>query len=99
MNISRQYDVAFTFFLNMGRSISVINSLKDIFLDKKSKSYEAEPQMMSAMQKLGKADYMIAALINPKISSYKLQIKELLESECEIGLHGGRNHAAWGGTL
>ena len=50
---------------------------------------------MSAMQKLGKKDYLIAAFLNPKLSTYKKQILELLNSDCEVGLHGGKNHALW----
>ena len=96
LNISRRYDVPFTFFLNMGKSVSFVDSLKECIFRKKVYSNEGSPQVMTAMQKLGKIDYVIAALVNPNISSYKMQIKQLLVSGCEVGIHGGRNHAVWG---
>lgn len=94
LDISRQYDVPFTFFLNAGKAVSILDSLKKLY-SKKSSSIE-QYEMMSAMQKLGKIDYMIAAFTNPKISDYKSQIKRLLISGCEVGLHGGKNHSLWG---
>jgi Polysaccharide deacetylase. len=96
LDISRQYDVPFTFFLNAGKAVSILDSLKKLY-SKKSSSIE-QYEMMSAMQKLGKIDYMIAAFTNPKISDYKSQIKRLLISGCEVGLHGGKNHSLWGGN-
>lgn len=96
LDISSQYDVPFTFFLNAGKAVSILDSLKRLNL-KKSSSIE-QCEMMSAMQKLGKTDYMMAAFINPRVSAYKPQIKQLLTSGCEVGLHGGRNHSLWGGN-
>lgn len=97
--VSEKYDAPFTFFLNCGKSVSVVNSLESIFFERSKKEIEKTPQMMSAMKKLGLRDYMIAALINPNISNYKSQINELLAGDCEVGLHGGRNHAIWGNKM
>lgn len=99
LEISNKYDVPFTFFLNMGKSISIKNSLENLLLKKKENVSNETPQMMSAFQKLGMKDYLIAAVINPNISNYKIQIKQLLDSKCEVGLHGGRNHAIWANTV
>lgn len=85
-------------FLNCGKSISLINSLKKCFFSGRSVSGAEAPQMMSAIKKLGIKDYIEAAVLNPNVSRYKSQIKQLLDSSCEVGLHGGRNHALWGGT-
>lgn len=93
--VANEYEVPFTFFLNCGKSISFINSLKSLVFGTNREDSE-KPEMMSAMQKLGMKDYLVAAFINPNISNYKAQIKQLLDSGCEIGLHGGRNHAIWG---
>lgn len=99
LEISNKYDVPFTFFLNMGKSISIKNSLENLLSKKKENASDEIPQMMSAFQKLGMKDYLIAAVINPNISNYKIQIEQLLDSKCEVGLHGGRNHATWASTV
>lgn len=99
LEISNKYDVPFTFFLNMGKSISIKNSLENLLSKKKENASDEIPQMMSAFQKLGMKDYLIAAVINPNISNYKIQIEQLLDSKCEVGLHGGRNHATWANTV
>lgn len=94
--VSYEQEVPFTFFLNCGKSISLIDSLKGMFHRESKRESSEKPEMMSAMQKLGMKDYLIAAFINPNISNYKTQIKQLFESNCEVGLHGGCNHAIWG---
>ena len=99
LEISNKYDVPFTFFLNMGKSISIKDSLKNLLSQNKEEISNKIPQMMSAFQKLGMKDYLIAAVINPNISNYKIQIEQLLGSKCEVGLHGGRNHATWANTV
>ena len=93
VKLANETGVKFTFFLNTGRSISVKESLKQL-LGKTDGEVEAAAHM-SAMQKLGKRDYLLAAIVNPKLRIYKKQIRELIDSGCEVGLHGGRNHALW----
>lgn len=83
--------VPFTFFLNLGKAVSIKVSLKNIF-----KENATNVEMMTAREKLGNKDYLYAALINPDLSRYKTQIIRMMESKCEIGIHGGRNHALWG---
>lgn len=51
--------------------------------------------MLTAYQKLGKTQYFYAAIRNPRMTKYKEQIRDLLVSGNEIGLHGGMNHAKW----
>ena len=94
LKVSEENKAAFTFFLNAGRAVSLTDSLQEVFARNQAESEDAV-EMMSAREKLGNKDYLIAALCNPKIASYKSQIKELANSSCEIGLHGGRNHALW----
>ncbi len=94
LKLAKDEDVPFTFYLNAGKSISVMDSLG--ILMRKEENKDSKPvQMMSALQKLGKKDYIQAAVLNPNICSYKRQIQELLASKCEVGIHGGKNHALW----
>lgn len=85
------YHVPFTFFLNLGKAVSVKESLKDIFSKKCGGA-----DRMSAREKLGNRDYLYAALKNPQLFYYSRQISNLLHSNCETGIHGGKNHALWG---
>lgn len=93
LKLSRKYNVPFTFFLNTGKSISLGDSMRSLL--KTDNTNHNKGEMMSAMQKLGIVDYIYAAIVNPSIICYKRQICELLNSNCEIGIHGGRNHAKW----
>lgn len=54
-----------------------------------------QPAMMTARQKFGNADFLQAAILNPRLTHYKKQILRLWRSNCEMGIHGGRNHALW----
>lgn len=93
LSLAEKYDLGFTFFLNPGRSISVIDSLKQMILTKKN--VHTDIKMMSALQKLGVWDYFYTAIINPNVSDYTENIKAIYDSKSELGLHGGRNHALW----
>lgn len=118
LDISGDMGVKFTFFLNVGRAVSIRDSLCDIlksnceeksnariFLSQAEKRdlgflHDSDDdtdniQMMSAFSKLGFRDYIVAAIINPKNVSFKKNIKMLINSNCEVGIHGGRNHAVW----
>ncbi len=98
LKLSEKTGVPFSFYLNLGRSISFFESMKEILSPSitHTNSMSAEKiEMMSAREKLGNMDYLIAAIINPKISNYKKVIKALCCSSCEIGIHGGKNHALW----
>lgn len=83
--------VPFTFFLNLGKAVSVKESIKEIVAHK-----TGEVEMMTAREKLGNLDYLYAALVNPNLYRYRKQIRSLLGSGCEVGIHGGKNHALWG---
>lgn len=91
VKIAHANNVSFTFFLNLGKAVSVKESIKSIL-----SSQCNEAAMMSAREKLGNIDYLYAALVNPPLFHYKKQILYLLKSNCEIGIHGGKNHALWG---
>ena len=93
LKIAKKYQVPFTFFLNVGKSVNIIATIKEKFIDKVL--YDNNVFMLSAREKLGLFDYFFAAIINPNIISYKKQIKALFNSNCEIGIHGGKNHSTW----
>lgn len=101
LELSNKYNVPFTFFLNVGKSISVkdsISALINSLNDRKTREGcdDSKVEMMSAMQKLGGVkEYIYTALINPSIIRYKKEVTSLLCSNCEVGIHGGRNHAIW----
>lgn len=92
LDVSQKYDVQFTFFLNAGRAVSVWDTLSSILKkDENRDSYG----MLTAYHKLGRVQYLFAAIRNPRMINYKKQLRELLESKNEVGLHGGMNHAVW----
>lgn len=89
--LSERYGVPFTFFLNTGRAVDLRDSLQALF---RPGPADAAPHL-SARAKLGTADYLYCAVCNPPLMRYRAQIDALLASRCEVGLHGGRNHALW----
>lgn len=91
LTISRKYHAPFTFFLNTGRAIDLKDSVSTML----HPSSEKTAPHLSAKTKLGNQDYLICAVCNPPLMNYKKQIGALLNSKCEIGIHGGRNHALW----
>lgn len=51
---------------------------------------------LSARQKLGLPNFLIAALLNPKVGAGRPGlIRRALREGHEVGLHGGRNHGSW----
>lgn len=92
LELAQKQDVAFTFFLHAGRAVSVWDTISSIMSGKKcTEKYD----MLPAYQKLGKLQYLYAAIANPKLVKYKKQVCDLLASGHEVGLHGGMNHAKW----
>ena len=64
-------------------------------LRKKNKSHNNATIKLSTLTKLGLKNYIITLLLNPKLRKYKNKINILVNSNNEIGLHGGKNHATW----
>lgn len=91
--LSNKYNIPFTFFINTGRAVSLKESIFNLI--KHDEEIHENIEMMSAVQKLGVFDYIYAAIVNPTIFQYKKQVKMLLDSNCEVGIHGGCNHAIW----
>ncbi|MCF0131718.1 MAG: polysaccharide deacetylase family protein [Pseudobutyrivibrio sp.] len=95
LDVAENYQVPFTFFLNTGQAVAFKDSLKSMLKIENSQSEAEEVLMMSARSKFGNKDYLEAALRNPSLMEYKDNIIRLYNSSCELGLHGGRNHALW----
>lgn len=90
VNISKENEVKFTFFMNFGRSINRKEAFKI-----KSKSFDNTSNKMSTIKKLGVINYFFTVIKNPELDRYEDQIKFLINSDNEIGLHGGLNHGTW----
>lgn len=93
LRLAKQHQVHFTFFLNTGKSVNFIQSLTDMLYKKQ----DADIPIVSFSPhiKLGLKDYWVAALLNPRLSSYHEQIQMIASQGHELGLHGGSNHADW----
>lgn len=95
LRLGETYQTGFSFFLNAGKAVSLTDSVRDIISRGGVKSDSEEVLMMSARQKLGTADYVKAAFLNPDIACYKTSVRKLYHSRSEMGIHGGRNHMIW----
>jgi peptidoglycan/xylan/chitin deacetylase (PgdA/CDA1 family) len=95
--LAKDNQVKFTFFINMGKSVSRYEMLKTIIRKKLINTNHSKevPRSLSAFRKLGMKDYIQIVLFNPSVKNYKSQIRSILENGHEIGLHGGRNHQIW----
>lgn len=94
LDLARELDVQFTFFVNMGRAfdrrLAARKAFRRVFGKKKAVT------ALSAAAKLGLMDAAYAAIFNPKAGQCG---RTILQRACaeghEIGMHGGRNHAQW----
>jgi len=95
IRLSKNLDVPFTFFINMGHGTSRWSFIKKL-LPLRSKPIAQTAKKLSNLKKLGFWDYFLMALINPKVGdSHPDIIKSLKKAGHEVGLHGGSNHGAW----
>ena len=96
IKIAESSGVRFTFFVLMGRAVSRARFLMRRFASATSEGPEEGVQLMSAFAKLGAADYLRVAILNPKVGAgYGSLVRLLHETGHEIGIHGGRNHESW----
>ena len=90
--LARESEVSFTFFFNMGRSISRTSCLKN----RVRKSQAPSGAKLSNLDKLGVTGYLITAALNPFVGkSYPDVVKATAAEGHEVGLHGGSNHGTW----
>jgi len=95
--LGKNAGVPFTFFVNMGRSISIMESIRALLWQVRADDGDATPvRKFSAFHKLGMSWYARTLLFNPAVGSGNHAI--IAEADAaghEIGLHGGRNHSCW----
>lgn len=91
--LAEQEGVEFTFFVNMGRAVSLTTSLKRA---RGAPPAKAKAPRLSARRKLGLRGYLTAAVLNPKVGDgTPSMVRCMAEKGHDVGLHGGRNHAQW----
>lgn len=97
LELGRETESRFTFFVNMGRAIDRIAAVTALFRGRGSKAeFASQSHSLSARQKLGLRQYLVAALLNPRVGAGSPGvIRRILREGHEVGLHGGRNHATW----
>ena len=93
LGLADQYDIPFTFYVNVGKAVSRIDTIRSLY-NKRGTEGESV-KMLSAKQKLGTKDYLYAAMMNPSLDRYRENIRAIAQSKCELGLHGGTNHSHW----
>ena len=95
ISLSKELDVPFTFFINMGRGTSRWSFIKK----KISFNGNATPHRtlkLSNLKKLGLWNYFFMAFMNPQVgNTHPDIIQALKKADHEVGLHGGSNHGEW----
>ncbi|MEX2533051.1 MAG: polysaccharide deacetylase family protein [Nitriliruptoraceae bacterium] len=96
-DLADEFDVRFTFFVNMGRAVSRHRTLLAAGQHLFSKRAVEQPvQHLSSLRKLGAADTIRVIAGNPMVGAAQTaELKRLRDAGHEIGLHGGRNHRQW----
>ncbi len=97
LDLGQETEARFTFFVNRGRAVDRIAALKALFRGRgNNQSSPRRPTRLSARSKLGLRQYLVAALLNPRVGAGSPRvIRRALREGHEVGLHGGRNHASW----
>ena len=96
LRLAHELDLRFTFFVNMGKSIS----RREIFLRSPKRTLgNVMPKhvvKVSALSKLGVAAAVKTVLFNPDVGKRHLDVLDrILKAGHELGLHGGDNHSTW----
>lgn len=93
IELAKELDVRFTFFVNMGKSFNwkVVSDKWLVTGDKTALSRHS-----STMRRLGLLRTLRTVLLNPDIGlSHKKILFKLLDDGHELGLHGGMDHPLW----
>lgn len=94
LRISDECGAPFSFYVNAGKAVSISDTLKSM-MNKRQAGQVKDIKMLSAKEKLGTADYIFAAIVNPPMTQYADNLRAIWNSSCEMGLHGGMNHSHW----
>lgn len=93
LKVAKEKDVKFTFFINVGRSISVWHSLLNLLRNETRAESAAH---LSALNKLGGRHFIMTLIFNPRVTFRNEDIiRSIVDEGHEIGLHGGTNHSVW----
>jgi len=97
--LGRRLDAPFTFFVNMGRAVSIPTVVRGWGAANRAVANGAKPRTaakLSAREKLGWPGYLKAAVVNPRVGATAIDvIRSAAADGHEIGLHGGTNHQVW----
>ncbi|WP_353571219.1 polysaccharide deacetylase family protein [Candidatus Albibeggiatoa sp. nov. BB20] len=94
LTLAEQMQVKFNFFVNMGRAVSHVQTLKEMWQKKNASS--PITAKLSNTQRLGKKGYIKVAASNPPVGiNYPKILQRVIKEKHHLGLHGGRNHALW----
>jgi len=94
LELAGRYGVAFSFYVNLGRSISWGAMWRK--RRRVSTQPATEVSKLSPFRKVGLRDIAVTLLLNPRIGSQRLSdLEAILRAGHELGLHGGTNHAVW----
>jgi len=93
LELAKELDVRFTFFVNMGRSFN----WKTVVRSQRSQIKFRNPQSaIRTVKKLGLLRAIRTVVFNPDIGlSHKKTLFKLLDQGHELGLHGGMDHPLW----
>lgn len=92
LDLANALDVRFTFFVNVGRAMSIRHSLAR----RASRSKANGGPRLGLMRKLGLRGLFETLVLNPRVGSADPESLKRAQAEGhEVGLHGGRNHASW----
>ena len=95
ISLSKELDVPFTFFINMGRGTSRWSFIKKK-ISFNGNSTPHRTLKLSNLKKLGLWDYFFMAVMNPQVgNTHPDIIQALKKADHEVGLHGGSNHGEW----
>lgn len=95
LELAEEQRIPLTFFINMGRAVSYPVLLRKAFARRNTQSRSASSARLSPVHKLGFPGTLSTLLANPRVGLSSRLLPEIQSRGHEIGLHGGRNHAAW----
>ncbi len=94
LRLAREEELRFTFFCNMGRSISWPSVLRS--RARRASSSEPPKRKLGMAAKLGWSGLLRTIALNPEVGAANTGVlQRALRDGHELGLHGGRNHSAW----
>jgi len=96
LQLGQELGLQFTFFANMGKSISRREVLLRSPLRTLGNVLPQQVRKVSAAKKLGLPNVVKTLLLNPNVGFAHPQVLEkILAAGHELGLHGGSNHSTW----